>query len=211
MKEKKKINFKYISRKPFHPQRLHDLLSKKEFFGGVIESNGVAWIATRFVFFGDWKGDSEKFEINAGDVWMFQLLKGEHFKITKELKEQLENEKNEMINSKIWDENLGDMRQELNFVGYQDEFKEELIKKFLDDSLLTIEEMKIESDKWPTTFDDPFPQWINDEEEIGKKHNHDHDHDSQKLQTIPSESLYMRLIRGKKKQFLNSLSFSLSK
>eukprot|EP01091_Cochliopodium_minus_P016227 TRINITY_DN6017_c0_g1_i1.p1 TRINITY_DN6017_c0_g1~~TRINITY_DN6017_c0_g1_i1.p1 ORF type:complete len:594 (+),score=159.74 TRINITY_DN6017_c0_g1_i1:36-1817(+) len=198
MIEEKKTNFLYRSKIPFHPKRLNELLNEKQFFNGVIESKGIVWISTRFLFQGIWKGNSGSFELSSnGEIWLHQLLSGQHFQVTKDMEEKMQKEKKELIEQGIYDEKTGDQRQEINFIGYEGEMDEKIISKYLDGCLLNKEELLIGSERWPIVFEDPFEQWAQNEEN-DHEDGHDHEHgekECHKVQTIPSQSIYMRLIR----------------
>ena len=58
--------------------------------------------------------------------------------------------------NKLWKEPFGDMRQELVFIGQG--LNQSVIKKKLDECLLTEEEVLRGKNYW-VTLEDPFPVW----------------------------------------------------
>ncbi len=57
---------------------------------------------------------------------------------------------------KHWDEQFGDRRQEIVFIGLKDEMNERYIRQQLDDCLIT--DYLLDIQKYQT-MDDPFPVW----------------------------------------------------
>ena len=139
-------SFVYQARKPFYPQKFHDFLHSDKLSGKLIRSKGFFWLATRPQFAGNWsQAGGIAHHGYAGMFW-------------KALPKSQWPEDQEAIDfiKEIWVEPFGDMRQELVFIGQGLDQKE--ITRFLDDCLLSDEDMLMGKDYW-AQFPDPFPVW----------------------------------------------------
>ena len=149
--------FAYGARRPFHPERLWNLLQRR--FPGVFRAKGYFWLATRMGVVGGLNiAGSECHYAPAGEWWAAAAHKGGAGNI--EIPDRLE---------KVWTEPFGDRRQAIAFMGIDinsAELSAELDACLLDDSELAAGETG-----W-ATLPDPFPTWSG--------HSHDHecdDHD----------------------------------
>lgn len=138
-------SFAYRSRKPFHPQRFHDFIHKKDMAGKLIRSKGYFWLASRPQFAGYWSqaGGAAQFGF-AGMFWSA---------VPKE--DWPEDEQSLSLIKENWQEPYGDMRQELVFIGQR--LDRESFTKGLDACLLTDEELSKGMHFW-VTLPDPFPE-----------------------------------------------------
>ncbi|MES1945209.1 cobalamin synthesis protein P47K [Salinisphaera sp. PC39] len=138
-------SFVYRRRRPFHPQRLHDLLHRE--WPGVIRSKGFFWLATR----PDWVGELSQAggaltHAAAGFWWASERVAGrlpEDPDIARRLRA-------------IWDARFGDRRQELAIIGL--DIDAEAISARLDACLLDDDELAAGYEGW-RDLPDPFPRW----------------------------------------------------
>lgn len=138
-------SFVFKSHKPFHPQRLMDML-KGEFMENVLRSKGFFWIATRLNTPINWSLAGRVARVSYGGQFLAGTPprlqpKGPH---VDEYKEE------------FWVEPFGDRRQELVFIGIQMP-KDNMLKQ-LNNALLTDEELALGEAGWEI-FPDPFPVW----------------------------------------------------
>jgi G3E family GTPase len=138
-------NFIYSRRRPFHPERFHQLLGLE--WPGVIRSKGIFWLATRLRLAGFWS--------QAGGICRNHCLG--HFWASIPRDQWPDDEESVERIMKTWREPNGDCRQELVLIGV--DMDESYLTAMLDQALLTDSEMAIPEKKWATTFKDPFPEW----------------------------------------------------
>lgn len=143
-------SFVYRARKPFHPQRFHDLIT--DGWKKVFRSKGYIWLATRNDLAATWSQAGMSCNLMPSGGWLATFPK-EELPDNPEVKYILENE---------WDPVFGDRRQELVVIG-QNIDKEKMIKE-LDACLLSDDEIALGVDEWQK-MPDPFPEWNFDEEE----------------------------------------------
>ena len=139
-------SFSYVARRPFYPEKIHNLLHDTKRFGKLIRSKGYFWLGTRPEFVGQWN--------QAGGIARYGFA-GRFWKSVPKQDWPEDQESLDIIN-KQWVEPFGDMRQELVFIG-QNLDKEGMIEA-LDDCLLTDEDILKGKAHW-ATFNDPFPAW----------------------------------------------------
>lgn len=138
-------NFIYSRRRPFHPQRFHDLLQYE--WPGVIRSKGIFWLATRLRLAGFWS--------QAGGICRNHCLGYFWAAVPKDQWPQDEESVDRIMTT--WQEPNGDCRQELVLIGT--EMDQVFLTNMLDQALLTDAEMAIPETQWPKKFKDPFPKW----------------------------------------------------
>ncbi|EPC00137.1 hypothetical protein L861_14505 [Litchfieldella anticariensis FP35 = DSM 16096] len=139
-------SFAYHARRPFHPQKFHDLLHGDWFGGRLLRSKGFFWLATRPQFAGQWS--------QAGGI-AHHGFAGMFWKAVPEARWPDDPEYRQYIMEK-WQEPFGDMRQELVFIGQH--LDQQRIRQALDDCLLTEQELMAGKEYWQT-LPDPFPTW----------------------------------------------------
>ena len=127
-----------------HPQRLMEAIETG--LGGVVRSKGYLWIATRPHHRGIWAQAGASLKIDPGGYW-FAAVEKERWPDNPETREWIDGN---------WDEEVGDCRQEIVFIGVS--MKRETIEKLLDDALMTKAEMDAGTEHW-FTFDGPLPDW----------------------------------------------------
>ena len=138
-------SFVFKAHKPFHPQRLMDML-KDDYMESVLRSKGFFWIATRHNDAINWSLAGRVARVSYGGQFLagtpvHMQPTGDH---VDEYKEQ------------FWKEPYGDRRQELVFIGIQLP-KDEMLKQ-LNAALLTDAELALGETGWEI-LPDPFPVW----------------------------------------------------
>lgn len=146
-------SFVYKRRRPFHPERLYDLIHQKKnnylkekFF----RSKGFFWLATRNDMSGHWEQAGQIFRFNPSGKWFSEYTKEDWQNFDKERKKEI---------LKEFEGDFGDKRQQLVFIG--NKFDRETTEKLLDSCLLSDDEMKQD---W-SDFIDNFEDWDDEEEE----------------------------------------------
>ncbi len=137
-------SFVYRARRPFHPQRLWDVISIG--WEGLLRAKGFVWLASRYGMVGMWSQAGMSISFDPGGMW-FAMVSQEQWPEDIETRQWIE---------KVWDVDVGDCRQELVFIGI--DLDEAVVREALDFCLLTDEEMKLGQAGWGE-LDDPFPQW----------------------------------------------------
>ncbi|MDC6477158.1 zinc metallochaperone GTPase ZigA [Methylophilaceae bacterium] len=139
-------SFSYVARRPFYPEKIHNLFHDTKRFGKLIRSKGFFWLGTRPEFVGQWN--------QAGGIARYGFA-GRFWKSVPK-KDWPEDQESLDIIKKQWVEPFGDMRQELVFIGQN--LDKEGMNEALDDCLLTDEDILKGKAHW-ATFTDPFPAW----------------------------------------------------
>jgi G3E family GTPase len=133
----------YRRRLPFHPGRLHGLLSEPWTNGRLLRCKGWFWLANRYLEIGSLSQAGG--EIRHGYV-------GRWWKFLPENEWPRDEARLAAIREK-WDELAGDCRQELVFIGQAIDFDE--LHRRLDECLLTLDEIEQGIDEW-ILYDDPL-------------------------------------------------------
>ena len=139
-------SFVYRARRPFHPQRFHDVVHGDWGGGRLLRSKGFFWLASRPRFAGQWS--------QAGGIAHYGFA-GMFWKAVPDDKWPTDPEYRQEIEA-LWVEPFGDMRQELVFIGQH--LDQAFITQQLDACLLTDDEMIAGVDAW-MRLNDPFPAW----------------------------------------------------
>ncbi len=139
-------SFSYVARKPFHPEKFHQLLHNTEPYGKLIRSKGYFWLATRPEFAGQWSQAGGIARYGFGGMFWKSVPK-ERWPTDEAYLETIE---------KVWVEPFGDMRQELVFIGQN--LDKDKFTAALDNCLLSEEELLKGKEFWQTLAD-PFPEW----------------------------------------------------
>ncbi|MGD1915279.1 MAG: zinc metallochaperone GTPase ZigA [Phycisphaerales bacterium] len=141
-------SFVYRARRPFHPQRLYDLMTT-----GVLRptrSKGFCWLATKHDFAAMWSQAGGSFRVEPAGRWWAGAPR-----------ERWPNDPQSVAwSDSKWEEPFGDRRQEVVIIGVK--LDEQHIRAMLDTCLLTNEELAMGPavwDAWP----DPFPEWMFEE------------------------------------------------
>lgn len=138
-------SFVYRARRPFHPERLMNLLNTAT-LQQVLRSKGTLWLATRVWRAGIWSKVGRYVTLSPGAVWWAAIPPAERPQ-TPEMQRYL---------ATYWDANVGDCRQEIVFIGIA--MDQAAIRADLDACLLTDVEMALGPERWES-FADPFPEW----------------------------------------------------
>jgi G3E family GTPase len=139
-------SFAYHARRPFHPQKFHDLLNAEWFGEGLLRSKGFFWLATRPRNAGQWS--------QAGGI-AHHGMAGVFWKAIPEHRWPEDPETRQFIMDK-WQEPFGDMRQELVFIGQH--LDQARMRDALDACLLSEAELLQGMEAWQR-LPDPFPAW----------------------------------------------------
>lgn len=137
-------SFVYRRRRPFHPQRLWELVNANWVGTGVVRSKGFFWLASRMDEAGLWSQAGGLLRIEYAGRWYAATPKDQW-------PEQLPGD---AALERDWHAEYGDRRQELVFIG--SDMKRDTIEAVLDTCLLTDAEMA--AGGW-ATLSDPFPTW----------------------------------------------------
>lgn len=141
-------SFVYRARRPFHPERLMEVL-EGDALDSVLRSKGFVWLATRPHMVGVWSQAGDIISLDYGGEWWANTPEGEYPDdpaLVAEIKSNFEGE-------------YGDRRQELVVIGI--EMDQAAIRAALDSCLLTDVEMALGVNKW-RRYHDPFAAWLLD-------------------------------------------------
>ena len=134
-------NFLYTARRPFHPQRLMDILGKN--FFPVIRSKGYVWLSSRHNYASLWSQAGPVINIGYAGTWWATVPKDE-WPDDSVLRQEIQ---------ALGEPEYGDRRQELVFIGI--DMDRHAIWTQLDAALLTREEMALGWEQWQS-FPNPF-------------------------------------------------------
>jgi len=138
-------SFVYRARRPFHPQRLHDMV-----VGGFLKttrSKGFCWLATKHDFAAMWSQAGGSFRVEPAGRW-WAVAPRERWPEDADSRAWIESK---------WAEPFGDRRQEVVLIGVQ--LDEPYTRALLDTCLLTDEELAMGAEAW-AAWPDPFPEWV---------------------------------------------------
>lgn len=136
----------YQARRPFHPQRFFDFLSREWDNGRLLRSKGWFWLASKPEEAGSWSQAGGLMRHgHAGRWWRF---------VPREQWPQ--DEEGRAAIMKHWTPEVGDCRQELVFIGQHIDFAR--LMRELDACLLDDAEMTGGIEAW-RTLPDPFGAW----------------------------------------------------
>lgn len=142
-------SFVYRRERPFHPQRLSDVLGgdlDEGLFAGVLRSKGLMWIASRHDWAYDWSQAGCSIRMEPAGVWWAAAEDDEWPDDAESIAE---------IESKLAAPH-GDRHQELVFIGQG--MDPARVTGILDQCLLTDSEFAQGPDSW-ANFDDPLPKF----------------------------------------------------
>lgn len=133
---------------PFHPERFYDLIHDETTWQGVVRSRGYFWLATRHAGVGELSHAGKALYHSAAGSWW-----AEHYRFD-DIFEQ-DPDAAEHLGA-VWDDEYGDRRQELVFIGIGHDFP--TLEAQLDACLLSEEEQQGGPRVWKA-LPDPFPEW----------------------------------------------------
>jgi G3E family GTPase len=137
----------YRARRPFHPERFFDFISREWSNGRLLRSKGWFWLASKPRDAGSWSQAGGLMRHGfAGRWWRFVA------------REQWpEDEQGRQAILQHWLADIGDCRQELVFIGQHIDFAR--LHAELDACLLDDGEMALGMDGW-RAWPDPFGPWV---------------------------------------------------
>jgi G3E family GTPase len=127
-------------------------------FRGLLRSKGFVWLATRNDMMGEWSQAGLVLTMSSGGPW-FASLPEEDWPEEKVIRDEI---------MKDYDENTGDRRQELVFIGQVTNEEAEALIKLLDGCLVTDHEWTQYQNGEMDSWEDPWEPWVDagrDEEE----------------------------------------------
>ncbi|MEM9046980.1 MAG: GTP-binding protein [Pseudomonadota bacterium] len=133
--------FVYRARRPFNPNRFMDFIETP--IAGLIRSKGFFWLCTRMDQAGDFQLAGKLKDHRMAGKWYSTIPEEDWTPAMREIIQQ------------DWVEPFGDRRQEIVFIGSDDEIDQADIVSKLDNCLITDDELKQDYSKFP----DPFPRW----------------------------------------------------
>ena len=137
-------SFTYRARRPFHPQRFGDFLESN--WPGVIRAKGFFWLGTRSAIVGEMSQAGRLRNHEPAGYW-WAAMPEEHWP---------DDPKQEQRIMDRWDDDYGDRRQELVFIGV--DMDETDLRRRLDACLMSIDEVEgYHAD--PAFIPDAFPGW----------------------------------------------------
>ncbi len=137
-------SFVYRARRPFHPQRFHDLISTD--WPGVVRSKGFFWLASRYDDAGMWSQAGGACRYSYAGLW-WSAVPQERWPEDTELLTQIRQESQGPY---------GDRRQEIVLIGIG--MDQAALSRMLDSALLNDAELALGPEHW-RTFPDPFIHW----------------------------------------------------
>ena len=136
-------SFVYRARRPFHPQKVHDILTGA--MPGVIRAKGHFWVATKPDWVAEYSLAGAATSVKPLGTWWAAVPRERWPDDARSL---------ELV-KQFWDEPYGDRRQELVFIGSA--MDKERLTAQLDAALIQGEQV-FDPDKWED-LQDPFPVW----------------------------------------------------
>ena len=142
------ISFVYRERLPFHPSKIHSFF--KERWAGVLRAKGLFWISTRPDLVGEISQAGAFSQHKGMGMWLAGTPEAERPK----------DPENEAEIQAHWDQELGDRRQEIVFIGLKKDMDEKTIRDQLDACLI---KDYLSDKKSYLKLYDPFPEWLQEE------------------------------------------------
>lgn len=140
-------SFVYRSRRPFHPRRFHKFWVNDDVASSILRSKGYFWLASRHSLAGFWSQAGGVISADPGGQWWAETPRDDW---------PLEDPQQIAAIESIWDEQVGDRRQEIVIIGQDLKIAE--ITRALDACLLNDAELAKGPEEWEQ-FEDPFAPW----------------------------------------------------
>lgn len=140
-------SFVYRSRRPFHPQRFYDFWVNDDAASSILRSKGYFWLASRHSLAGFWSQAGGVISADPGGQWWAETPRDDW---------PLEDPQQIAEIESIWDDKVGDRRQEIVIIGQ--DLKVAEVTQALDACLLTSGEFGMGPAAWEQ-FEDPFAPW----------------------------------------------------
>ena len=138
-------SFVYRARAPFHPAKIHAFFNQE--WPGVVRAKGFFWLASRPDFVGE-MSQAGAFVRHQGIGRWWASVPGDRWPEGADFDQVLRN---------YWDDDFGDRRQELVFIGLSSEMDEKAIRTRLDGCLA--QDYLADPDSY-LQVEDPFPAWF---------------------------------------------------
>ncbi len=138
-------SFVYLARRPFHPQRLMEVL--QEGFPGVLRAKGYLWLATRYNYIGAYSLTGTTQSVERYGYW-FSAVSEQHWPKDPRVLDKVKS---------LWLPDIGDRRNQVVFIGAGMQRPE--IERALHYALLNDLEMALGYRRWAHALPDPFPSW----------------------------------------------------
>ena len=135
----------FLARRPFHPDRFRAFLEGQA-MRRIVRSKGLLWLASRPDIAGNWQQAGHACELDPAGFWWAATPRDEWPDDPAD-RAEIERE---------WDEETGDRRQELVFIGVELD-RDQLLQE-VKACLLTDEEYRLGPAVW-STWPDAFPAW----------------------------------------------------
>lgn len=139
------VSFVYRAREPFNPEKIHAFLNEE--WAGVVRAKGFFWISTRPDFVGEVSQAGAIVRHQGVGRWWAAIPK-------QQWPDGPDFEENIRVN---WNNEYGDRRQEIVFIGLKDQLDEAAIREKLDACLV---KGYIQMPELSQNFKDPFPEWF---------------------------------------------------
>ncbi len=140
-------SFVYRARRPFHPERFHEFWVNDDAASSILRSKGYFWLASRHSLAGFWSQAGGVISADPGGQWWAETPRDDW---------PLEDPQQIAEIESIWDEQVGDRRQEIVIIGQDLQIAE--VTRALDACLLTDAELAAGPAAWEQ-FEDPFAPW----------------------------------------------------
>lgn len=156
-------SFIYRSRRPFHPERLHQLMSDAQ-LSHIDRIKGFVWLANRHDVAGHWSLAGRVHSLAAFGPWYASLDQDRWPWEDRSMIDRLK---------KLWQLPFGDRRQEVVLIGRH--LEDDRIQQLLDRALVTEDEFLAGPTAW-AEFMDPLPTWqpeypnLEYDEEAARRH-----------------------------------------
>lgn len=135
----------YRARRPFHPERLWEGMTRGPVLKGVVRSKGVCWIASQHDTAILWAHAGRLIRLSPGGTW-WTTVEEDEWPDEPDIRDQIR---------EMFDGDYGDRRQEIVLIGSG--FDESTLRAALDTCLLTDDELAAGEFIWQT-YPDPFPR-----------------------------------------------------